>query len=138
MNVSPAIAASGKVSSRLPNSIAMFSQVCPAECAATTLVAVHRGQSGQPSPEELSRPPPVQIRTAFAITEASANPRTQSRDGRSSGATSRARGRTRRVPEAATSASLQSNLMRREPVAGVIASHQARVFTAPALSTCRR
>ena len=87
MNVSVAIAASGKVSSRLPNSIAVFSEVCPAECAATTLVAVHRGQSGQPSPEELSRTAaPVQTRTAFAITEASASPRTESGVGRSTGA----------------------------------------------------
>ena len=80
MNVSAATAASGKVSSRLPNSITVFSEVCPAECAATTLVWVHCGQSGQPSPEELSRTAaPVQTRTAFAITEASASPRTESR-----------------------------------------------------------
>jgi hypothetical protein len=87
MNVSAAIAASGKVSNRLPNSITVSSQVCPAEIAATTLVAVHRGQSGRPSLEELSRTAaPVQTRTAFAITEASASPRTESRVGRSTGA----------------------------------------------------
>src|SRR5579875_1336618 len=112
MNVSAAIVASGNVSSRLPNSIAVFSGVCPGERAATTLVWVHRGQSGQPSPDELSRTAaPVQMRTAFAITDASANPRTEPRVGRSTGAVSRAV--TRRTPEAATCASFQSNLMRR-------------------------
>jgi hypothetical protein len=111
MNVSAAIAASGKVSSRLPNSIAVFSEVCLAEWAATTLVCVHRGQSGQPSPEELSRTAaPVQTRTAFAITEASASPRTESRDGRSTGAANRTV--AARALRASTSDSFQLTVMR--------------------------
>jgi hypothetical protein len=75
MNVSPAIATSGKFSSRLPNSIHVFSVVWPAECAATALLFVHVGQSGQPSPEEDTRTAaPVEMITAFAITDASAQP----------------------------------------------------------------
>ena len=76
MNVSPAITTSGKFSSRLPNSIQVFSVVWPAECAATTLVWVHCGQSGQPSPDDDSlTAAPVEMMTALAMTEASANPR---------------------------------------------------------------
>src|SRR5579863_2781113 len=76
MNVSPAIATSGKFSVRLLNSIAVFSVVWPAECAATTLVCVHFGQSGQPSPEADRRTAaPVEMITALAITDASAQPR---------------------------------------------------------------
>jgi hypothetical protein len=91
MNVNTAIATSGKFSSRLPNAIAVFSEVCPGELAATRLVLVHCGQSGQPSPDELSRSAaPVHIRTAFAMTDASANPRTEPRVGRSTGPVSRA------------------------------------------------
>ena len=37
MNVSPAMATSGKVSSRLLNSIHVFNVVWPTDCAATTL-----------------------------------------------------------------------------------------------------
>ena len=52
--------------------------VCPALCAATTLVLVHCGQSGQPSPDAESRTAsPVAMMTALAITTASANPRTE-------------------------------------------------------------
>ncbi len=76
MNVSPAIATSGKVSSRLPNSIQVFSVVCPTECAATALVFVHVGQSGQPRPDDDRRTAaPVEMITALAITDASAHPR---------------------------------------------------------------
>ena len=76
MNVSPAIATSGKFSIRLLNSIAVFSVVWPAACAATTLVCVHFGQSGQPSPEDDKRTAaPVEMMTALAITDASAQPR---------------------------------------------------------------
>ena len=78
MNVSPATITSGKFSSRLPNSIQVFSVVWPVLCAATTLVCVHCGQLGQPRPDELSRTAaPVQMTTALAMTEASANPRTE-------------------------------------------------------------
>ena len=80
MNVSPAIATSGKFSSRLLNSIAVFSVVWPAECAATALVFVHFGQSGQPRPEDDKRTAaPVEMITALAITDASAQPRSDSR-----------------------------------------------------------
>ena len=76
MNVSPAMTTSGKFSSRLPNSIAVFSVVWPAECAATALVCVHFGQSGQPSPDDDRRTAaPVEMITALAITDASAQPR---------------------------------------------------------------
>src|SRR6202035_4989336 len=76
MNVSPAIATRGKLSSRLPNSIQVFSVVWPADCAATALVFVHVGQSGQPSPDDDRRTAaPVEMSTALAITEARAHPR---------------------------------------------------------------
>jgi len=75
----------------LLNSIAVFRLVCPVLCAATTLVWVHCGQSGQPSPDDESRTAsPVQIRTAFEITAASANPRTAPCVGRRTGAVTRA------------------------------------------------
>src|ERR1700722_15144121 len=76
MNVSPAIATSGKFSSRLLNSIHVFSVVWPAECAATALLFVHVGQSGQPRPDDERRTAaPVEMITALAMTEASAHPR---------------------------------------------------------------
>src|ERR1700728_1272733 len=76
MNVSPAIATSGKFSSRLLNSIHVFSVVWPAECAATALVFVQVGQSGQPRPDDDRRTTaPVEMITALAITDASAQPR---------------------------------------------------------------
>src|SRR6185312_3298450 len=76
MNVRPAIATRGKFSSRLPNSIQVFSVVWPTECAATALDWVHLGQSGQPRPDDDRRTAaPVEMITAFAITDASAQPR---------------------------------------------------------------
>src|ERR1700722_12706525 len=76
MNVSPAIATSGKFSSRLLNSIHVFSVVWPTECAATTLLLVHVGQSGQPRPDDDRRTAaPVEMITALAIPDASAQPR---------------------------------------------------------------
>src|ERR1700733_7979414 len=76
MNVSPAIATRGKLSSRLPNSIQVFSVVWPTDCAATALVFVQLGQSGQPRPDEDRRTAaPVEMITALAITDASAQPR---------------------------------------------------------------
>src|SRR4030088_811300 len=55
MNVSPAIATRGKFSSRLPNSIQVFSVVWPTDCLSTALVFVHAGQSGQPRPDAARR-----------------------------------------------------------------------------------
>src|ERR1700733_3621169 len=76
MNVSPAIATRGKLSSRLLNSIQVFSVVWPTECAATALDFVHVGQSGQPRPDDDRRTAaPVEMITALAITDASAQPR---------------------------------------------------------------
>lgn len=43
MNVSAAIPASGKLSSRFPNSIVVFSDVCPAERTAMRLALLHLG-----------------------------------------------------------------------------------------------
>jgi hypothetical protein len=92
MNTRPAIATSGKLSSRLPNSIDVFSRVCPGERAATRLALVHCGQSGQPSPEELSRTAaPVAMMTVLAITPASVRARIDDSVGDSTGAASRAR-----------------------------------------------
>ena len=51
----------------------------PPEWAATALVFVHCSQSGQPSPDELScTAASVQMRTAFAFTEASGSVVTRS------------------------------------------------------------
>src|ERR1700728_1350047 len=76
MNVSPAIATSGKFSSRLLNSIHVFSVVWPAEWAATALLLVQVGQSGQPRPDDDRRTAaPVEMITALAITDARAQPR---------------------------------------------------------------
>ena len=90
MNVSPAIATRGKFSSRLLNSIQVFSVVWPTECAATALVLVHAGQSGQPRPDDDRRTAaPVAMITALAITEASAQPRSDTGVGRQTMAISR-------------------------------------------------
>src|SRR5580658_7265465 len=90
MNVSPAIATSGKFSSRLPNSIHVFSVVWPAECAATALDLVHVGQSGQPRPDDDRRTAaPVEMITALAITDARAHPRSDFGVGRQTRAISR-------------------------------------------------
>ena len=64
---------SGKLSSRLPNSIHVLNSVCPAFLLATMSAALHRGQSGQPSPDELSRTAaPVDMIAVSAMTPASA------------------------------------------------------------------
>ena len=64
---------SGKLSSRLANSIQVLSSVCPAFLLATTSAALHWGQSGQPRPDELSRTAaPVDMIAASAMTPASA------------------------------------------------------------------
>src|ERR1700744_1333641 len=86
MKVRPAMATSGKFSSRLPNSIQVFSVVCPTVFAATRLLAVQSGQSGQPSPDLLSRTAsPVDMMITLATTAASANRRSDTRDGCSTG-----------------------------------------------------
>src|ERR1700744_5145103 len=54
--------------------MAVFSDVWPAECAATRLVLVHVGQSGQPRPDDERRTAaPVEMITALAITDARAH-----------------------------------------------------------------
>ena len=86
MKVSPAMATSGKLSSRLPNSIHVFSVVCPAVLAATRLRLVQSGQSGQPSPDLLSRTAsPVDMMTTLATTAARASHRSEVVVGRSTG-----------------------------------------------------
>ncbi len=86
MKASPAIATSGKFSSRLPNSIQVFSVVCPAVLAATRLLAVQSGQSGQPRPDLLSRTAsPVDMMITLATTAASASRRSDTRVGCSTG-----------------------------------------------------
>src|ERR1700691_4028829 len=90
MNVSPAIATSGKFSSRLLNSIHVFSVVWPTECAATALDLAHVGQSGQPRPDDDRRTAaPVEMITALAITEARAQPCSDFTVGRQTRAISR-------------------------------------------------
>src|ERR1700759_3557326 len=86
MNTSPAMTTSGKFSSRLPNSIQVFSVVWPVVVAATRLLAVQSGQSGQPRPDLLSRTAsPVDMMITLATTAASASWRSDPRVGRSTG-----------------------------------------------------
>jgi hypothetical protein len=60
----------------LLNSIHVLSSVCPAFLLATTSAVLHRGQSGQPSPDALSRTAaPVDMITVSAMTPASASRR---------------------------------------------------------------
>ena len=95
MNVSPAIATSGKLSSRLPNSIHELSSVWPELSAATALDLVHAGQSGQPSPDEESRTAaPVAMTTALEIIAASAHPCSDRTVGRNTGSVRRESTRT--------------------------------------------
>ena len=61
------------VTIRLPNSIQVWNMGSPRVGAATRLLRVHCGQSGQPSPDLLSRTAaPVTMMTAVEITPASA------------------------------------------------------------------
>ena len=86
MKISTAMTTSGKLSSRLPNSIHVLSSVCPAFLLATTSAALHCGQSGQPSPDALSRTAaPVDMITASAMTPASASRRIETGVGDSTG-----------------------------------------------------
>src|ERR1700751_800723 len=64
---------SGKLSSRLPNSIQVLNSVCSAFLLATTSAAEHLGQSGQPRPDDLGRTAaPVDIIAATAMPPARA------------------------------------------------------------------
>ena len=95
MNASPAIATSGKFSSRLPNSIHELSSVWPELSAATALDLVQSGQSGQPSPDEESRTAaPVAMTTALEIIAASAHPCSDRSVGLSTGSIRRESTRT--------------------------------------------
>src|ERR1700753_2540104 len=95
MNVRPAITTRGKFSSRLPNSIQVFSAVWPTECAATALDCVHFGQSGQPRPDDdRGTAAPVEMITALAITDARAQPRSAFGVGRQTREISRGSTRT--------------------------------------------
>ena len=86
MKISPAMMTSGKFSSRLPNSIQVFSSVCPAFLLATMSAVLHCGQSGQPSPDALSRTAaPVDMITVSAMTPASASRRIETGVGDSTG-----------------------------------------------------
>ena len=79
---------SGKFSSLLLNSIQVLSRVCPAFLLATMSAALHRGQSGQPSPDELSlTAAPVDMIAVSAMTPASAIRRIDLAVGDSTGAT---------------------------------------------------
>jgi len=76
------------VTIRLPNSIQVWNMGSPAECAATRLLRVHCGQSGQPRPESLSRTAaPVAMIPAVLITPARAMPRMVAGEGSSTAAT---------------------------------------------------
>ena len=86
MKIRPAMMTSGKFSSLLPNSIQVLSSVCPAFLLATMSAVLHCGQSGQPSPDELSRTAaPVDMMTVSAMTAASASRRIEVRVGDSTG-----------------------------------------------------
>src|SRR5690349_12118902 len=102
MKISAAMMTSGKFSSLLPNSIQVLSRVCPAFLLATTSAVLHCGQSGQPSPDALSRTAaPVDMITVSAMTPASASRRIETGVGAStSAAEATARG-TRRTREQA-------------------------------------
>jgi len=80
---------SGKFSSLLLNSIQVLRMVCPAFLLATMSEALHLGQSGQPSPDELSRTAaPVDMIAVSAMTPASAIRRIDVAVGESTGAIS--------------------------------------------------
>jgi hypothetical protein len=81
---------SGKVSSLLLNSIQVLSSVWPAFLLAAMSAGLHRGQSGQPSPDELSRTAaPVDMMAVSAMTPASASRRIDVGVGESTGLTIR-------------------------------------------------
>jgi hypothetical protein len=74
----------------LLNSIHVLSRVCPAFLLATMSAVLHLGQSGQPSPDELSRTAaPVDMIAVSAMTPASAIRRIDVAVGERYGATKR-------------------------------------------------
>src|SRR5690348_18457678 len=78
------------VTRRLPNSIQVWNMGSPAECAATRLLRVHSGQSGQPRPDSLSRTAaPVAMIPAVQITPARANLRMAAGEGSRTAAAAR-------------------------------------------------
>ena len=86
MKISAAMMTRGKFSSLLPNSIQVLSSVCPAFLLATMSAVLHCGQSGQPSPDALSRTAaPVDMITVSAMTPASASRRIETGVGASTG-----------------------------------------------------
>ena len=86
MKIRPAMMTSGKFSSRLLNSIQVLSSVWSAFLLATMSAALHCGQSGQPSPDALSRTAaPVDMITVSAMTPASARRRIEVGVGDSTG-----------------------------------------------------
>ncbi len=88
ISTSTATTISTPVSIRLLNSIQVCSSGCPELRAATRLLVVQAGQSGQPSPDALSRTAaPVMISPALAHTPASAIRRIEVTVGNSTGAT---------------------------------------------------
>ena len=95
-STSTATTISTPVSIRLVNSIQVCTIGSPLVCAATRLLVVQVGQSGQPSPEALSRTAaPVMISPALAHTPASAIRRIEVTVGYSTGATRRRADRVR-------------------------------------------
>ena len=87
MNVSPAIDDKREVQQPVAELDRRVQRRLPGAVRGQALVLVHVGQSGQPSPDELSRTAsPVEMRTALEMTAASANPRTAAWSGRSRGA----------------------------------------------------
>ena len=81
---STAITKMASVTSRLPNSIHRWTSESPWSPPATRLCAVHCGQSGQPSPDWLSRTAaPVRMMNTDASTPASAYRRMATGEGAS-------------------------------------------------------
>ena len=100
ISTSTATTISTPVSIRLVNSIQVWIIGSPRVRAATRLLAVQLGQSGQPSPDALSRTAaPVMMSPALATTPASAMRRIAVTVGNSTGA---ARRRADRVRSAGT------------------------------------
>jgi hypothetical protein len=76
MKTATATAITTNVRRRLPNSIQVFAIVWPGVRVATRLLVVQSGQSGQPSPDSLSRTAaPVTMIPALATTPANARRR---------------------------------------------------------------
>ncbi len=103
-----ATAITTNVSSLLPNSIQVLTIVWPGVRAATMLLVVHSGQSGQPSPDWLSlTAAPVTMIPEFATTLASARPRMDCGLGRQTRAISRAAALVRAGPAEPSAAAVR-------------------------------